>query len=145
MIHGWFNEASGRPQVRARVALVGQLVEDEIVLDIDTGSDMTMISPSHAELLGIDVAKLEVPTLISGIGGLEPIFPAKAAILFHDPDRGLCVYYVEVGVFPAEADAGRFDPLPSLLGRDVLDRVRMTYHRRGDGLLIEPSEPDAVV
>jgi hypothetical protein len=127
VIQGWFDETTGRPQLRARVAIRDQLVDDYVVFDVDTGADFTIVSATHARLLEIDFGRLAAPMLVSGVGGVGPVVPADAVVILEDPELGFCTFRVEIGIFAGDPPA-RFDRLPSLLGRDVLDWVRMIYH-----------------
>jgi predicted aspartyl protease len=146
VIRGSFEGDTARPTVTARVALTTQLVDGEVKFLVDTGAEGTTIAPRDAASLGIDHSQIQGLELMKGISGFAAVYVTRGAVILDDLDQGLCTFLVDLSILAADdVDTEIVEDTPSLLGRDVLDRVRMIYHRRGDGLLIEPTEPDAVV
>ena len=99
---------------------------------VDTGAHRTCLHPRDAITLGIDLTKLEYTEPSTGIGGAAYYSPQNAYLLFFHGD--LQVEQVEVLVAqPTQANMG----LPSLLGRDIINRWTMVYVPRSSQLRFE--------
>lgn len=148
MIRGRFTYV-GRP------ILDGYVIIPELELDpigtipfrFDTGSDTTCIHPYDASRLGIPIENL-VPTREGrGIGGTMPYATFSAVIGFHQTiwpwqKPQLLVFDVELSVaLPSENNWN----LPSLLGRDIIDRFDIRYNRLRNRLNCRPHSTDYVV
>lgn len=144
MIQGYFDPA-GRPDVRAYVVVPGlQPAPEAIRLLLDTGADNTFIQPAGARILGINTQNL-VPTGTSrGIGGTTRYATAPAFIAFQEkpwPWRKTRLIYFQIELSVAVPDRGNRN-LPSLLGRDVIDRCRMLYDKTERKLQLTPRLAD---
>lgn len=108
-----------------RLFVLGQ---QELVSDIsflvDTGADSSMLMPADAVRMGTDYSKLTRKVESVGIGGVAQTFVEEAALVFSEPGRFLYVYFIDLRI---TAPSSEIMDLPSLLGRNVLDRWRMTY------------------
>ena len=105
----------------------------------DTGADTSLLMPLDGQRMGIDYGRFEneVPTL--GIGGLSENFIESAYLAFVG-DEALYGYEIELHVCkPAE----ELMTIPSLLGRDIIDRWRVTYDKSALELLAEVISSDA--
>lgn len=99
---------------------------------VDTGADSTLLMPADARHMGVDYAKLTDQTESVGIGGTSLDFLEEATVAFLEPDRCLYLYYVDLRIAEPTTDILE---LPSLLGRNVLDRWRMAYDPGRDELM----------
>ena len=99
-----------------------------------------MLLPRDSRRMGIDYDAL--PGRIQGsvgIGGNAEFKRLPALIMFRDPERGVYVYEVALAV------ARPYHPtrdLPSLLGRDILNRWDMRYSAPTGSLTFEVLDAD---
>ena len=144
MIHGYF-DPSGRPYIQALVAIPSlQTRPQPIPLLLDTGSDTTLIQPGGAVTLGIDTGRLTPTGRSRGIGGTLEYAMEPAFIAFPDkpwPWQKTRLVYFRTEVAVAIEDQHSMN-MPSLLGRDILDRCRMIYDRPGSKLQFAPRQAD---
>ena len=147
MIQGYFDPA-GRPHVRAYIAVPGlQPTPEAITLLLDTGADKTFIQPADARALGITTRDLSPTGTIRGVGGIISYATAPAFIAFEErpwPWRKTRLVYFRTELGIAMPDRSNRN-LPSLLGRDIIDRCRILYdktqgklqltHRLADGTM----------
>jgi hypothetical protein len=90
---------------------------------IDTGSDSSSLSAYDAARLNLDFSRLVRAEPLAGVGGLAERTVTPANLLFYGEDAAY-VYRVQLDVLVPQRD---LIELPSILGRDVLDRWRMVY------------------
>ena len=139
MLRGRFGDTSGRPYIEGHVLLPRLGWSGNVSFIFDTGADTTLLMPLDAQRMGIDYGMLEneVPTL--GIGGESTNFSESAYLAFVGDDA-LYGYEIELHVCkPAE----ELMTVPSLLGRDIIDRWRVTYDKSALELLAEVISSDA--
>ncbi len=96
--------------------------------------------PGDARVLGIDYSRLAERTTALGVGGPTNDYMEPALAVFADEQR---IYVYEIQLTIAEARP-HLMTVPSLLGRNVLDRWSILY-RPADGLLeFEVLSADAI-
>ena len=141
MLQGRFGESSGRPYVSARVFIPRLGLAGNVSFIFDTGADSSVLMPADAIALGVDHALLSNPFESFGIGGSAPTYVEHARLAFADV-RGDRVYGYDVPllVHHPTTDAMR---VPSLLGRNVIDRWRVTYDKSASELAAEVLSCDA--
>ena len=95
-----------------------------------------------ADQMGIDFGNLTLsPSLGSGVGGHIRFYRASASIVFSD-EANHYVYRAELAIAePGEHNRG----LPSLLGRDILNRWRLRYDAPANALEAQVDSADLVV
>ena len=141
MLRGRFGESSGRPYVSARVFIPRLGLAGNVSLIFDTGADSSVLMPADAATLGIDYDLLSNPFESFGIGGSAPTYVERARLVFADTNGGrLYGYDIPLLVHHPTPDAMR---VPSLLGRDVIDRWRVTYDKSLAELAAEVVSSDA--
>ena len=106
---------------------------------VDTGADRSLISREDALRLAVPYNLLVREDKISGIGGDNKVHLEGAVLAFAEQQGVLHFYSVEIGVL--EDDPGATS-VPSILGRDILDRWRMDYHPSGGVLQFEVVSSD---
>ena len=89
----------------------------------ENGATATSLSPNDGDNLLVPASELVRPVRHRGIGGTRTYYREPAVILFPD---GAEWRRFDVDLYIAPPDEGT-DYLPSLLGRDVLNAVRMEY------------------
>ena len=92
---------------------------------VDTGATDTLLHPRDGSNLGVPFAELSNPVERRGIGGTRTYYGESAVVLLLDDDSWRR-FDVELYISPPQAGSGSL--LPSLLGRDVLNQIRMDYY-----------------
>ena len=111
---------------------------------IDTGAERSVLMPVDARRMGLDRRRLQHRSNTLGIGGNAEGHDEFALIVIGDDDRGV-VFGFRVNLFvPADTEDMR-EIDGSVLGRDVLDRVRLTYDRRSGLLAFEVLDSDVAI
>ena len=126
MVVGWFS-FRGRPFVRARVIISRLGVRRAVDFLVDTGADNTCLNHRDAAHLRLfpDVLRESEMTRATGVGGSSRYFREDAQIVFLDtdddppPEYAVSLQIVDLSDTPT--------PIPSLLGRDILNLHRMVY------------------
>jgi hypothetical protein len=84
--------ARRRPFVLAQIAIASQGISDDINLLVDTGADSTLLSPSDATRLRLDLAQLPPGSPSTGVGGPVPTVYTQVTLTLDRFNPGpLCV------------------------------------------------------
>ena len=121
MIRGSFDRAS--PVVECRLVIPRLSVNHRLMLLVGTGASASCLHPADAIRTGIPFDELGNRVGYAGIGGSSAYFRESANLLFEESSY-LQIYRLDLQI---AASAGSNRELPSLLGRDVLNRRRMDY------------------
>ena len=105
----------------------------------DTGADTSLLMPLDAQRMGIDYSMLDNEVSALGIGGASENFVEPAYLAFVD-DEALYGYEIELHICKP---ADELMSVPSLLGRDIINRWRVTYDKSASELLAEVISSDA--
>jgi hypothetical protein len=141
MIRGRFGNTTSRPYIEGRISLPRLGKHSNISFLIDTGADTTVLSPIDAKKLGINYSKLLHPEDSVGIGGTNRCFREDALVAFAGDNRVLFVHKIRLAILePKPAIAS----IPSLLGRDILNKWRITYDRPGNRIIARIVKADFV-
>jgi len=132
----------GKPQVRVRVRYAD--VQLPIWFLVDTGAARTTLLDGDLRWLELDPRSLEpLPNSIVGFGGPVRSFLLRhAELVFTTTDghyqlpHNLCAVQHEIVRFP-QPIATRILELPSVLGRDIIDRFRFVYEHATGTVLLE--------
>ena len=124
MIIGRFDQR-GRPFIRGRLIIPRLQVDSPVDFMVDTGADVTCLHPGDLRPLGIETRFLPEGSAIeaSGIGGSGRYFEEITVLQFEDEHQ---MRYYAVNLYIAEPNED-MNSLPSVLGRDVINRWRMMY------------------
>lgn len=123
MLRGRFGDSTGRPYIEGRLLLPRLGIRSDISFLMDTGADKSLLMPMDAQRMGIDYTQLTGDSPTIGIGGISHNYLETAYIVFSDP-RYLYMCLVELEIASLAPDT---EDIPSLLGRDVLNRWRIIY------------------
>ena len=138
MILGRYGDTTGRPYIQARVKVLERYVDVSFL--VDTGADATVLSPADAGRLGHSSEMFGPRNLVvGGIGDCQALCAVVDALVIFNGETRAQVYAVDLVV--GFADDMRED-LPSLLGRDVLDRWLLTYNPTASRLAAEVLDTD---
>lgn len=122
MIAGYFT-ATGFPRVKARLVLPRLGVAGPVDFLVDTGATASVLHPDDGMALGCPFDDLLLPLVFEGVGGTHTYYRETAVIEFDDSgtEIGLRLELAVAKPHPL------VDNLDSLLGRDILNRLRMEY------------------
>ena len=130
MIAGWFDTWE-RPRVPARLIIPRFGVSGRIDFLVDTGATVTSLHPDDGRRIGCPFDELRNPRNMAGVGGSSQYFREPAVVVLYGRDRvrPLDVELLVSKPQPTSVSDPRpvVNRLPSLLGRDVLNRLRMDY------------------
>ena len=133
MLTGRFGHTSGRPYFESRVILPQLNVAGHVSFLFDTGADKSLLMPLDAQRLGIDYDVLQRTEPTTGVGGQMESYVEPALVVFANNDE-LYIYSIEISISTPAPEIMR---LPSLLGRDVIDRWRVLYDKPNTTLTAE--------
>ncbi len=135
MILGEFGP-TGQPFIEGYLTLPRLGISRNITFLVDTGAYATCIHPRDGTLAAIPFDQLENPVTSDGVGGAATYFKEPAVLEFVDGEaREIRSNEFDVLIAkPAPDPRHSINRLPSLLGRDIIDRWRMVYDRT-DGIL----------
>ncbi len=133
---------TGAPYITAEVAIPGLGTARDTPFLLDTGVGTTFLMAEDAIQMGIDFGNLTLSSSLgSGVGGYIRIYQMSASITFADREN-LYVYRAELAIAePGEHNRG----LPSLLGRDILNRWRLRYDAPANALEAQVDDADLIV
>ena len=126
MIAGGF-DTSGYPTVEGLLVIPRLGVSYRVAFLVDTGADRTCLHPRDSILAGVPFDRLRDSLTVGGIGGQSTYYEEPAILLFADDTERQSYGYDTVVDIAKPEDVS--DEIPSLLGRDIIDRWRMVYDR----------------
>jgi len=116
------------PFITASIILKELDLEARLPLLIDTGASNTMLMWRDVERLGIDVSELKPEREFSGIGGLIEAKPILSMLIFRAENGQPIRENVETHVITSPCPHPRLKLLPSILGRDMINRYVLSYN-----------------
>ena len=119
VVHG--HMLQGAPYVLAFVHFSRLRANLWVEFLIDTGADVTLISPLDTLKAGIKPEQLAHTKEIASLGGILRVFSEPALVLFKQEDGVMLVYEVEVEILPELSGLNK--GLPSILGRDIIGKM----------------------
>ena len=125
VLRGRFDETNGRPFIEGRLLLPRLRLQSDISFIVDTGADQSVLMPGDSIRMNVDYGALMGDIETVGIGGLARNFTEEAVLAFSDHGKILYAYRITIQIPSVEPD---ILGIPSLLGRDVLDRWSMSYN-----------------
>jgi predicted aspartyl protease len=125
MLRGQY-DAAGRPYIEAFLRIPSLGVEGLVTFLIDTGADSTVLFPGDAKRLNISESDLSECDRDHSLGTSGPSCDyVVPAVLIVTEENGVShAYSIELRI-------PEYDPelmiIPSLIGRDVLNHLSMTF------------------
>ncbi|MBI2918225.1 MAG: hypothetical protein HYY01_09535 [Chloroflexi bacterium] len=98
--------------------------------------------PLDGVRMHLDYAKLTGRVETVGVGGISVNYLEQALLVFREARRTTYVYRIGLEIASPSAEIMH---VPSLLGRDVLNRWRMIYDPIKDRLTFEVATADEIV
>lgn len=143
MLRGRFGNTSGRPYIAGRLVIPRLNLRSDISFLVDTGADSTVLLIDDAAKMKIDYTRLRRGKHDSvGIGGTMRPYVERAIVTFEEAGKRLYAYEIQLAIAPFHQQLRR---VPSLLGRDILDRWRMSYSPSKDRLIFHVVSADHTI
>ena len=135
-----------QPSLTGRLTIPGASPDSHIVGEVqflvDTGAHSTVLMSDDVGRMGIDCNTLTRDSRPSvGVGGRAHNHIAPAFIAFEEPEVGIRVYRINLAVFDPDEHPDQAG-VPSLLGRDILNRWEMLYNPSEDRLELRVKSAD---
>lgn len=135
MLEGEFSPASGSPFIFGDVWVPRFNLTGGVHFCLDTGTDYTTLMPRDASSMGIDHAQLEDELVLATAGGAASVFLEPALVQFTDLGASRAyMYRIMMAIAAPSTGSMR---VPSLLGRDIINRWRIDYHPTAEALTCE--------
>ncbi len=142
MIKGFFKGDFGFVNAHLISEVAG--IDETIEFAIDTGAAKTVVLDKDAVTLGINYNKLRrYERDFVGIGGSIETYAIEDATLFFKSEKGDVEVKTPVFVLRhrlkkmVEDERAKILRLPSLLGRDVINRFRLVFDSRKQEIIFE--------
>jgi len=116
------------PFVAAAILLHQLGTRARLPLLLDTGASNTMILWGDVERLGIDISKIEPEREFSGLGGLIRAKPMASTISLRSEEASVVEEEAEVHIVTSVCPHPKLKLLPSILGRDIINRYALSYN-----------------
>lgn len=142
ILQGRFGDTSGRPYLEGRLHIPRLRLVTDISFLVDTGADSTTLLPDDAKKMGLDFSALTINSHPSkGVGGFSEGYVEQALLVFNDPGRSICWYNLDLDILKPDE---HLREMPSLLGRDVLNRMKMCYSPPTNSLSFQATGADRI-
>lgn len=142
MIKGFFKGDFGF--VNAHLISKSLGIDETVELVVDTGATRTVILDKDAITLGIDYKKLKkYERDFIGIGGPVETYIVEDSMLLFKSEKGELKIKTPVFVLrhPLEkmsvAERTKVLRLPSLLGRDIINRFKLIFDKQREKIILE--------
>ena len=143
MLRGRFGNTSGRPYLEGRLFIPRLRLHADISFLVDSGSDVTVLHPLDGTQMGIEYKNLNAGGETTGIGGVSQNFAERAIVVFDEAERRiLWTYWIDLLIASPKR---QIMDLPSVLGRDILDRWTWRYNPSKGELKFRVLSADAKV
>lgn len=128
--------------MRGRVWVPRFNLTGNVYFCVDTGTGYTTLMARDVSAIGIDETQLDDELGLVTVGGEAPVFLEPAFVQFTDAGASRVYAYRIVIAIATSASTMH---IPSLLGRDVINRWRIDYHPTAGALTGEVISADEVV
>ena len=145
MLAGRFGGSSDSPYIEGYINFPRLRVKGNVSFLVDTGADRTIIMPDDAHVLGVDQSQLKNKRKAKGIGGSRGVFHEQGIFVFVEPSKRLYIYVNTIGLLEPADPPDPHEKLPSLLGRDILDRWRIVCDRSKNRLTFTVRSADQTI
>ncbi|MEM2173230.1 MAG: retropepsin-like aspartic protease [Thermoproteota archaeon] len=112
-------------------------VEARLPLLLDTGASNTVVPWGDIKRIGIDVSSLKPERKFSGLGGLVEAKPITSTINFRSEKGELVEEKAKVYVVTSACVHPKLDLLPSILGRDIINKYALNYNYENGEVYLE--------
>jgi hypothetical protein len=124
MLRGRFEGARGRPYLDGQLVIPRLSLEAGLSFLVDTGADRTVLMPTDALNMGVDYSGLTTYERSIGASGISTSFVEEGYVSFTEASGTTHFFRIDLRIVPPVSG---LEGVLSLLGRDVLNRLRMNY------------------
>ena len=143
MLRGRFGHANKRPYIQGRLFIPRLEIWSDVSFLVDTGADKTSLLPADGSRMGLSYDQLmKSPIPSVGIGGISRSYTEESIVLFNEPGKALYIYEITIEIVGPD---DHIMDIPSLLGRDILNRWRMDYYPTTDELTFQVITADHTI
>ena len=143
MLRGRFGHANKRPYIQGRLFIPRLEIWSDVSFLVDTGADKTSLLPADGSRMGLSYDQLmKSPIPSVGIGGISRSYTEESIVLFNEPGKALYTYEIAIEIVGPD---DHIMDIPSLLGRDILNRWRMDYSPTTDELTFQVITADHTI
>lgn len=142
IIKGTFDPSTGRPYLQGLLAIMSLNKMAYIDFLVDTGADATTLNPGDGRRMGIDYHKLSYTDPTFGVGSLHRDAALGALVVFQSQEGTYPGYRIRLSITPYDVT---LEPLPSLLGTDILRRWDIHWNYTQDILDFQVITSDIVL
>lgn len=125
------------PFVAAIVTLPDWDKRARLPLLLDTGSSNTIILWGDVERLGIDASRIKLGREFTGLGGQIGAKPISATISLTSEEGEVVEENIEIHIVTSTYSHPRLKFLPSIMGRDIINRYALGYDFANGKLCLE--------
>jgi len=140
MLTGRYGDTTGRPYIEGRLLLPRLGLSANVSFLIDTGADTTTLMPLDGTSQGVDYDDLRNPTQCAGFGGKNIGFREYGLVAFSD---GIAVFMYRSRFMLVKPKRGIMT-IPSVLGRDILNRMIVTFDFSNKRIELHNHESDYI-
>ncbi|MCH8188606.1 MAG: retroviral-like aspartic protease family protein [Proteobacteria bacterium] len=127
------------PYIEGRPLIPRLNIDGYVSFLVDTGADTTVLMQTDGARLGLDYSRLKNETFAIGVGGEAKIYREPVNLVFSEAGTRIHLYVLDLHVLePKSANK----TMPSLLGRNILNRWRMSYNATNKRLFFEVLSAD---
>jgi Aspartyl protease len=124
---GRLGETTGRPYLSARIFIPRLRTTADVWFLVDTGADRTTVHPTDGARMRLDYSSLPWTGRSYGVGGISISHAVEQAVISFRARLGTTHYYRVPVLIAQSRDPANGSGVPSLLGRDILQRWAMHY------------------
>ena len=138
-INGYWSHA-GWPAIHALVECSFPYMRGYVEFALDTGSPFSILSQADAQKLNVNYNKLSLapkPIIIANFVGRPYVLKNVSVTAYKSHHQESLA---EILVIPPEQELKLKIPMPSILGRDFLNRFHVIF-KKGQGEIILTDEP----
>lgn len=137
-IRGFFREEDNAAYIIATLLSIELDIHSPVRFLMDTGASRTIISDMDAIKLGIDYFLLpRFKAGTAGIGGVvDTYFIQNANLIFKTQEGAHTEKMDEIFVLKHKRRDERIKRIPSLLGRDILNKYQLLLDRKSNRVII---------
>ena len=145
MLVGRFEGVSRRPYLRGHLLIPRLHIDAVIWFCVDTGADNTTLMPGDGNNIGVDYSILNKSDQSMGISGAIDSYKERAILAVTDQGSIIHGYDIGLTIIGPDPEKPGINRLPSLLGRDILNRWTMHYSPTTDSLTFEIVTADVTI
>ena len=145
MLIGRFEDATGRPYLDGHLLIPRLRIDIGISFCVDTGADNTTLMPGDGNNIGIDYSTLNKSNQSIGISGAIDSYKQRAILAFTEQGQIIHGYDIDLTIIAPDPERPGINRLPSLLGRDILNRWTMHYSPTTDSLTFKVETTDVTI